>query len=1530
MFPFIRRFFFALRGLLLCAAPLAVSTSMHAQVAYGGTYQVSFVPNDIRSMSTDLNGVLWVLDENGNLYKVTPDSTGLYSTLTFFDSKTNYFEVSTNGSAPYAIQYNASGPSAIFSYSGGTTPATGLVSENTGIFPFAVNGSAVSFSIPSTGAWLAGSVLDASSAGTWQPVYPDASYTQAMAMDPAHNIYALDASSTLVYNLLKLPATGSTTWASATVPLTTYPIGVSDSIALDSFDNLYVPNPASGVILAIPATNSSTGNEFTAVSVNTPYAVASDRFGNLFYGQHAGSDGNIEHVVRYPLIDFGSTNIATPVTKLLYLTVTASSANEAVTDIQNLVQTPPTFEYAIIYGGASCQSASSTTWTCSVPVQFSALGSGMRFGSIQIVNSSNKVVSTVYLSGTGNGPNGVFGFGSQVIGKAGTSLNGVTLQSATAVGADPYGNLYVLDKSAAKIIKYTLNSSNGTYSGSALSLTGVSLTSNGLNYIAVDGAGYVYTDQGNSVVKIANGVATTVSMANLTLGSVNALYVDSYGTLHILDNQNLRIIMVPALGQAEIEGTLPSGTHTGIITHPGLGLGLDLGFLSGIHNYYAGVTGMNDTYTVDPSVKAFDLVRFPIPGLDLSPAANTVPYAPSQMVLGTAGDAVFADSVSGTYSYETLFGVSGSPSKGTLPITPPAGCAPSTLVQTMNGDFAATSSACGEVIVYPAQYSPLPLAFHNTPAGTTSNDSPKSVTLYNMGNQALSITPPAALPTGFTLDGSTTCPGMSGGSVGTLNPDANCTIAISFSPPDSGNYTGAVQITDNNFGVSGTQQSFAVSGTTVPTLASFQIALTPGGVIKGIPETLTITAYDGTNSVLTTFSGPVTLTSTDSAAQFSSITWNNGVGTATVTFQTIGSQYVTATSGAISASAGPITVAAFSTFTVTTTQDFGAGSLRQAVNNATTAGGGTINFSSLFSTPQTIALTGGPITVSPYTTIQGYQAGSGNSRTNTVTVIGLAGPAFSIAAGAQNVAIQDLTVAGGGNILNSGNLTVSDVTFNSDVEAGGGGIDNHAGSLTVLNSTFANNRANSGGAIWNESGATAIVINSTFANNAASLYGGGILNQGTLTVLGSTFSTNYAKVTGGAIYNLGTAMTFGNTLLSGNRLGTAASPGNYDDIEDTVVTTTTLAGGNIIGYYNSNSATAPAINLSPLANYGGTQQTMLPLPASPAICAGVAASTGNNITTDERGYSRATAYGSTNCIDTGAAQTNYSIAFGQGPSTTVVGSAISPAPTVQLYENGSAFAAANQSVSVALTNAPAIQAGTGSAATDATGLATFGNVTSTAADSNETLTATLPLNTVSRSTVSDTFSFYSLSQSIFFPAIDTSVVYSHVSPVTLGATASSGLAVSYGASGPGSLAGNVLTYTGPGTVTVTATQSGNGTYVAASPASQSITVAADASVATLATGTTGPPETLTFTATTTFTIGAIAATTDGNLGNAYAIASGGSCHVGLGLTAGQTCTVKVTFTPTAPKILTGQVIVSDNSATPQPVGNMKLISVRYR
>jgi YDG domain/Bacterial Ig-like domain (group 3) len=86
------------------------------------------------------------------------------------------------------------------------------------------------------------------------------------------------------------------------------------------------------------------------------------------------------------------------------------------------------------------------------------------------------------------------------------------------------------------------------------------------------------------------------------------------------------------------------------------------------------------------------------------------------------------------------------------------------------------------------------------------------------------------------------------------------------------------------------------------------------------------------------------------------------------------------------------------------------------------------------------------------------------------------------------------------------------------------------------------------------------------------------------------------------------------------------------------------------------------------------------------------------------------------------------------------------------------------------------------------------------------------------------FTITAVGQTITFPSPGDQTY--GVGPITLGASASSGLPVSYSiVSGPATVAGSTLTITGAGSVTIQASQSGNATWPPAPPVNQVITIA---------------------------------------------------------------------------------------------------------
>lgn len=413
-------------------------------------------------------------------------------------------------------------------------------------------------------------------------------------------------------------------------------------------------------------------------------------------------------------------------------------------------------------------------------------------------------------------------------------------------------------------------------------------------------------------------------------------------------------------------------------------------------------------------------------------------------------------------------------------------------------------------------------------------------------------------------------------------------------------------------------------------------------------------------------------------------------------------------------------------------------SLRDALLAAASAGGANISFDSLVfsaSSPaaaRTITLAYGTLNIPSNTTITGATSGSGATLQNLVTVSGGGSSSnfsvFTVNSGVTGAVVNNLKIvngytnAGGGGINNDGSLIVSSSTFSGNSATGtsaGGGIFN-SGMLTVSGSTFSNNSASfDGGGIY--SSVSLIVTASTFYGNSAST-GGGILNDGgTLTVNGSTFFGNTSTIgTGAGIYTGGT-VTMANSILAGN------SDNSYAD-NFTFGGTYINRAGNLVG--NGSGSVSP--DLSALGNYGGPTETMIPLPGSPAICAGLAANVVGS--TDQRGLpntnSTYAGYTSTPCVDAGAVQTNYSLKFDVQPSTVVQNVAMSPAPQVELDESGSAFADGADTVAIPLTliTGPGTLTG-GSASTSATtAIATYSSLSISLPGSLDQLLALVPLN----------------------------------------------------------------------------------------------------------------------------------------------------------------------------------------------------------
>ena len=283
----------------------------------------------------------------------------------------------------------------------------------------------------------------------------------------------------------------------------------------------------------------------------------------------------------------------------------------------------------------------------------------------------------------------------------------------------------------------------------------------------------------------------------------------------------------------------------------------------------------------------------------------------------------------------------------------------------------------------------------------------------------------------------------------------------------------------------------------------------------------------------------------------------------------------------------------------------------------------------VFANPQTITLTGGPLSLSNTTTAEAIDG----PVTGAVTLSGSGTTgALSIASGVT-ASITGLTISGatstgnGGAIDNFGDLSLSNDTLSNNTAAMGGAVENTtSGTLSVYDTTLSSNTATtSGGALANAGVAT--LTNTTIALNTAPS-GGGIDNTGTLTLINDTVAYNTATSPGGGAGLLaesaGTATLFNSIVALNTDTG-----GTADDISnsvssssaDNVIDDSSSAGG--LSDSNGNQVGLSAGLRTGLADNGGPTATIAILAGSPAIDAGAAVIPGYSVpTTDQRGALR--------------------------------------------------------------------------------------------------------------------------------------------------------------------------------------------------------------------------------------------------------------------------------------------------------------------
>ena len=484
---------------------------------------------------------------------------------------------------------------------------------------------------------------------------------------------------------------------------------------------------------------------------------------------------------------FGGVNIGTT-SAVQAVHVTFTTAGKLGT-IAVLTQGKASLDFASVSGGTCVVGNSYAAGaTCTVNVNFTPRASGSRLGAVVLQSSTGAALATSYVNGSGVGPQMSFLPGVQ------STVDGSGLNRPFGVAVDGSGAIYFSDAENYRILKQTPTTSG--YTTTTYNVGGWSPFG-----IAVDGAGNLYmADYNNSRIVKATPSGTSYVQTTIGTGLLHpyGVAVDGIGNVYIADTNNNRILKETLSATGYTQSVIPTST----LDDP-YGVAVDA---SG--NLYIADTWHNRA---------------------LKETANGTGY--TETVIGSGlqgpggisvdgnGNVLIGDSYNKRIVKLTPSGATYTQSAMALSgLNLPIGVAVDGAGNAYAADF-----GINDVLKLDTADAPS-MNFASTKVGVTSSDSPRIITVTNIGNAPLTFPVPTAgsnpsAPSSFTLNASTAaCPVISSGSstAATLATNGSCLLSISFTPVSSGTLNGTLAVKDNSLNAAAPNyvtQSLPLSGT---------------------------------------------------------------------------------------------------------------------------------------------------------------------------------------------------------------------------------------------------------------------------------------------------------------------------------------------------------------------------------------------------------------------------------------------------------------------------------------------------------------------------------------------------------------------------------------------------------------------------------------------------------------------------------------------------------------------------------------------
>jgi hypothetical protein len=381
--------------------------------------------------------------------------------------------------------------------------------------------------------------------------------------------------------------------------------------------------------------------------------------------------------------------------------------------------------------------------------------------------------------------------------------------------------------------------------------------SSGANYSSIvdeNGTAYVIQSGGNSVVSVTKaGVVTTLPLTGLNVP--NELGIDGAGVLYIAGGTPLAQVTTYDTVQG-IQGSVP---YASTLTIEGLAVG-NTGNLyetdgSKIYTVPISGTGTASTVTISPSVSQGYILAS-----DSNDDIFVSGYTINELSFGgtqTAVNSVGALEGLGVDAAGTLYATRYSPTGGVAEL-PASGYG--TAEASLDSGSPLGASVGPDGTVYVGNYNNLDKVDRSQGSldfGQVGAVASLNASIYNGGNQPLTITNIAVAGTGFSFGPASTNPCVLNTPIAV---GAICQIKVTLTSPNAGFYAGTLTLTDNSLNSTSPTQTVALTGMAwgnylVATPASLNFGNQAIGTTSA-PQLITLTNYgEGYNATVNPITG---------------------------------------------------------------------------------------------------------------------------------------------------------------------------------------------------------------------------------------------------------------------------------------------------------------------------------------------------------------------------------------------------------------------------------------------------------------------------------------------------------------------------------------------------------------------------------------------------------------------------------------------------------------------------------------------------